>query len=349
VSGESPERLAAAARVLIHEVAKLRPGQQVLIYVDSLGDRRVAASVFDAALELGARPQMILYPAPSGVGAQADPEIPASLVEAMLDADVIIEFSAQYLLYSRSWEYVMGKGRAKFLCLAGIDQEMFTRLIGGVDIPKLEDFERRLAKITGSARAFRVTSEAGTDISFQNDPDRPIFVEGVVGDKPGEYMLIGQVDWAPIEETIEGTIVFDGSVWPPKELGRLSEPVILRVSRGRVVDVEGGREAAIFRAWLEGFRSQAMLNLAHISYGCHPRARLTGRVIEDERVWGCVQWGLGHQAESFRGRAGPAPSHTDGICLRASVEADGVPILASGSYVHPELVGLERQLLGSEF
>jgi 2,5-dihydroxypyridine 5,6-dioxygenase len=339
--------LEGAALVLARDMAKIKRGEHVLIYADTLSSSPVAEATFKAALGLGAKALLALYGAPRGVGAEADEDLPSPLRAAMKEADVIIELSKQYLLYSRAWEEAMERGKAKFLCLSGMDEDMLIRLVGRVPIPLLERFEEKLAALTASCRSMRVRTRAGTDISFENDASRPVFREGIVGDKPGEYMLIGQVDWAPVEETIEGVIVFDGSVWPPEEIGVLKEPIRLHVRSGKVVEVEGGDEARLYERWLKRFNAPSMLNIAHISYGCNPGARLTGRIVEDERVWGCVQWGLGHQAASFLGKAGPAPSHSDGICLRATVEGDGALIMKEGSYVHPELEPLEKEILAS--
>ena len=64
-----------------------------------------------------------------------------------------------------------------------------------------------------------------------------------------------------------------------------------------------------------------MLKIAHICYGFNPGAKLTGDVVEYERVWGCVEWGIGNM--NWR----PAPSHSDGICLNVSVWLDSEQIL----------------------
>jgi len=40
----------------------------------------------------------------------------------------------------------------------------------------------------------------------------------------------------------------------------------------------------------------------------------------------------------------PAATHTDGICLNASVWVDGEQILDRGRSVHPELAELAREL-----
>lgn len=149
-------------------------------------------------------------------------------------------------------------------------------------------------------------------------------------------MMAGQIGWAPIYGSIDGRIVFDGSLVPP--LGLLREPVTLVVERGEIIEVRGGKEAREFEAWLESFDDPNMFKIAHICYGFNPGARLTGNIVEDERVWGCTEWGIG----SYAGR--PAASHSDGICLDSSVWLDGEQILDEGRCIHPELAELARRL-----
>ena len=195
----------------------------------------------------------------------------------------------------------------------------------------------------------RIKTLAGTNIEFENDKERPIFSEGAMSDVPGEYMLIGQVDWAPIEETINSTIVLDGAVWPPNELGLIKTAIVLEVKQGRVEAIRGGREAKMLEKWLAQFQDPAMYNLAHVAYGCNPGAKLSGQIVEDERVWGSVEWGLGYQAQSFGGKAGPAKSHTDGICLETSIWMDDEQVSKDGHFTHKELAELEEGLKNDLF
>jgi len=102
--------------------------------------------------------------------------------------------------------------------------------------------------------------------------------------------------------------------------------------------IEGGKSAAEFESWLKGFNDPNMLRIAHVCYGFNPGAKLTGDIVEDERVWGCTEWGLGN----FPGR--PAASHTDGICLNSTVWVDGEQILDKGVSIHPELAKLAKKL-----
>jgi 2,5-dihydroxypyridine 5,6-dioxygenase len=293
---------------------------------------------------LGAKPLVAWYSMPPGVGKAADPYIPLNSLKSLLSsADVWIELNKAWLLYSTPYEEALKKGKVRYMCLVGMDTNMAVRTIGRVNVKLLYEFQRKLAEITRRAKHMRITSPAGMDVEFENDPNRPIFTEGEVTG-PGEYMLFGQVDWAPIEDSINGVIVFDGSVWPPEELGILKNPIKLYVKEGTVTKIEGGLEARIFESWLRSFNDPNMFKMAHISYGCNPGAKLTGNILEDERVWGVVEWGLGFQSAGFKGKLGPAASHTDGICLSPTVWADGEKVIENGEFVHPELVDLAKRL-----
>ncbi len=336
--------LAKAAQILVRDMVKVKDEENVLIYADTESDWRIVEETSKAVHNAGAKVAMMRYPAPRGVGEAADPDLPKPLGAAMANCDIMIEFANKYLLYSTPWKKAMETQKVRYLCLSGMTKEMMVRCIGHVDIPSLIRFQEKIAELTGKARRMRITTPAGMDVEFENELRRPVISEGIMTEKPGEYMLIGQVDWAPIEETINGTIVFDGSVWPPDELGLVANPIFLEVRKGKVKEVKGAYEARIFEKWLENFQDPAMYNVVHVCYGCSPGAKLSGYIVEDERVWGCVEWGLGYQAESFAGKAGPAKSHTDGICLNASIWMDGKQISNEGRFVHPELSGLAKKL-----
>ena len=77
-------------------------------------------------------------------------------------------------------------------------------------------------------------------------------------------MLTGQINVVPKFGTIQGTIVFDGSVTPP--FGRKTdEPVRLTVENSRIVKVEGGKDAAEFENYLKSFDDEGMFKMAHIA------------------------------------------------------------------------------------
>ena len=105
--------------------------------------------------------------------------------------------------------------------------------------------------------------------------------------------------------------------------------------------MEGGEEAAVYEKYLRDFQDPGMLKMAHIAYGFNPGAKLTGNIVEDERVWGSTEWGIGYVSNIDAPPCGQdAVSHSDGICLNSSVWLDGVQIMDQGEIVLPELVEL---------
>ena len=92
-----------------------------------------------------------------------------------------------------------------------------------------------------------------------------------------------------------------------------------------------------------------MFLMAHSGLGFGPMAQLNGDIVEDERVWGCTEWGIGNvgpQLVSEMETGIAAASHSDGICLNCSLWIDGVQVLDEGKVVGPtpEFVELARQL-----
>ena len=150
-------------------------------------------------------------------------------------------------------------------------------------------------------------------------------------------MLTGQINVVPRFGSINGVIVFDGSVTPP--FGTTPDaPIRLTIENSNIVKIEGGRDAAIFEEHLKSFEDEGMFKLAHIAYGFNPGAVLTGNIVEDERVWGSTEWGIGYVSPFDAPPHGQdAKSHCDGICLNSSVWLDGVQIMDEGRITDPYL------------
>jgi leucyl aminopeptidase (aminopeptidase T) len=340
--------LARAAHILVNEMFRLKPGETFVITADTQSDMRVVDAVAAAAHTVGAIPMVIRLVSPLGVGKAADPLLPLEpLTAALTHADAWVEFNKQWLLYSTPFERAMAQNpRLRYMCLVEMTVDMMVRLIGRIDAAALSRFMRRVTEMTQNAREMRITTPAGNDLSFKMLPEeRKVSCDDGLCDTPGMHFLGGQISFIPDFESINGKLVFDGTIAPP--CGFLKEPVVLDVERGRVVKISGGAQAEELRRWLESFDDPNMFRVAHGCYGFNPGARLCGNVLEDERIWGCTEWGLGYLSPVDAPPDGiQAKSHCDGICLNSSVWLDGVQILERGVVVHPELKTLAEPLVG---
>ncbi len=337
--------LGKAGYIVAQEMCRIKKGESVIITVDSVMDFRPVAEVAKAAEAIGGKVMVAWHSTPSGYGKVADPQLPESLKKAIPAADVWIEFNNQWLLYSTPWIEAMSNGRTRYLFLGGLDPERIARCIARLDMELQEEFQNKVVELTKKASKMRITTAAGTDVSFENVKERPMTNE-LRADVPGPHFLVGQIGWAPGEESIDGVIVFNGSFSGGGEadLGILAHPIELVVREGRIAEINGEDEAKKMSAWLKKLGDPNMYNLAHVCYGFNPGAILTGLCTEDERVWGSTEWGIGYQGPMFEGSLEDAVSHADGICLNSTVWVNDELLLKEGKVVHPELSEIAKAM-----
>ena len=109
--------------------------------------------------------------------------------------------------------------------------------------------------------------------------------------------------------------------------------------------VEGGRDADIFREWLASYNHPASYRVAHYSLGFNPGVMApTGRIVEDERVFGGIEFGIGSQGASILAEKWDAPSHTDGTILKPTLIFDGVVFEENGVYLDEKARELCRRM-----
>lgn len=344
--------LVRAAQKLLGDMFRLKKGESVVITADTESSMEVVEATAQAAYALGGKPMVITVAAPRGVGKAADIDLPlAPLTAALKETDVWIEYNNEWLLYSTPFDdAVAANKKLRYMCLVGMNPDLMIRNIGRVNNVALGDFLRKVEEITKNCKLMRVTTPAGCDITFENMPGRDFYTsDGFVG--PGEFrMMAGQISWAPRLESINGIIVFDGSMVPPT--GILKNKITCTIEQGAITKIEGANEARELEDYLKSFHHERMFKLAHISYGFNPGAKLTGDIVEDERVWGSTEWGIGNvgpQLTSDIPGGIPAPSHTDGICMNSTIWLDGELFVKDGEVVGPtpeivELANAAKQL-----
>lgn len=343
--------LTSACVKMLKEMFNIQPGQTVAITCDTESNMEVVEATAQAAVICGAKPMVIKTAAWRGCGKAGDPDMPMeSLVGAIKNADAWIEYNNQWIFYSTAYDRIIEdpNHRPGYLNLCGANPDLIVRNIGRVDNALLREFILKVEDVTKKAKHFRVTTPAGTDVEFDNAPNREYATaDGFV--RKGEIkMMPGQISWAPVFDSINGVIVVDGTITPP--LGKVANPIKFTIEKGYIVKVEGeGTDAAEYAAWLKSFNDPQMYLCAHISYGFGPGAKLSGDIVEDERVWGSTEWGFGNvgpQLTSDIPGGIPASSHSDGICLNSSVWLDGKQLLDKGVVVGTtdEIVALARKL-----
>ena len=237
--------LQIAADKLVNEIFVVKPGESVVLTADYDSNENVLRTVADSVKEAGATVMIATVPTPRSVGKAADPDLPIEPLTAALSVcDVWIEFNHQWLLYSTPFERASQVNKKlRYMCLVDFNEDLMIRTIGHVETPQLQVFMRRVAELTRNAKTMHVTTPAGCDVSFEIDPVHYVACDCGDASFPAIHMLTGQLNVVPRFGSINGTIVFDGSVTPP--FGHSpKEPIRLIVKDGIIERVEGGEEAA---------------------------------------------------------------------------------------------------------
>jgi len=329
--------LARSADFLVKNVLEIKPGENVVLYCDTGSDMRVVNATAAAVHTVGAIPVIVKWNTQKDI----DLPMPKAVRGAIMNSDVCIELSACGYVHSPQWYEAREKGIA-MVCYVGMNADMMVRTLDPELYHKIVEFGDAYRNVLNKAKStYRITSTAGTDLTIKAmTPEQRAERDRARGIVPGKRqrggMLVGQGGFAHVLGSENGTIALEGAIWPPAEIQKIKEPIKMKVKNGRISDITGGFEANILKNWFAHFNDPDVYKILHISTGFNPGVkRATGDIVEDERVFGCVEIGLGNS---------PKPCHTDGIILTPSIWVDDTLIEKEGIYVEPTLKKLAKEM-----
>jgi leucyl aminopeptidase (aminopeptidase T) len=325
--------LTRAAHRLVRYIRPIEKGHQVLISADSSTDMRVVEATAQAVYSAGGIPTIIFYPA-SYMPMQTVSE---PLIGAASRAEVWFDFSISFQLFSPAYHAALLNG-CIYLMLNGMSADMMVRAIGQVDCKLLRQMSTWLYTQSQAAQKVRVATPAGTQLTMRVNIAGDPFWESPPETGGYTQVLSGQSGFLVDRESVDGILVIDGSISLPLDVGILHSPITLNVKGGYIQDIQGDVEARILENFLCHDKHPEALLIDHVCYGFNPGvSRLVGRILEDERLFGCIEFGVG--AVTYG-----SPVHTDGICLNPSIWLDEMQIEENGRYVHPDLIQFCEQM-----
>ena len=339
---------------LVHDMFKAKPGETMVITCDTESDMQAVEACANACVLCGVKPVVMKIAAPRGVGKAADPDMPvAVLTEALCAADMWVEFNNKWIFYSSVYDAAVERNKKlRYICWLGAYPAMMMRMIGHMDIETCAEFHHKVEAATAAAKHVHITTPAGTDVEFDMEPGRPFWTADGLIDKPGDLKMVpGQISWTPKFGTIQGRLVFDGAMDPG--ISDLDEPIVVDVKDDFITNISGGQAAKQWEAWLKSLNDPNMYRVAHASYGLNPGSILSRVIAEDERIWGCVEFGFGNIGDIMvadyiekTGKYMHAASHCDGIALNSTVWLDDKLFFKDGEVVGPteEIVELAKKL-----
>lgn len=333
----SPNRyefeLTHAAYRLVRRIRPIEKGHQVLISADTATDMRVVEATAQAVYAVGGVPTVVIYPAQF----EAKHFESAPLIGAASKAEVWFDFAVSYQPYSAAQQTALLNGCIYFR-LTGMDADMMVRTIGQTDCKLLRQMGTWLYTKSQAAKTVRVETPAGTRLTMSVNKAGDPYWEPPPDTGGYSQILSGLSGFLIYRESVEGALVIDGSIWNLKDIGILEHPIILKVAGGYIQEIQGGVEAESLEKYLRQVNNPDAFLIDHVCYGFNPGVtRLSGRFLEDERLFGSIEFGIG--ATTYG-----SPVHLDGICLNPSIWLDDMQIEENGRYIHPELVELCVQM-----
>jgi leucyl aminopeptidase (aminopeptidase T) len=184
-------------------------------------------------------------------------------------------------------------------------------------------------KITG--KVCTVTTPAGTHMTTSIEGRKAVSGYGVA-DKPGMAASPPDIETAvgPANDSAEGVLVIDGSI-PLPGLGVIREPIVLQVEKGFVTKISGGKEAKLLDETLRALNDPRVYLVAEIGFGMNTGAAISGRMLEDEGVFGTMHIGIGNNLSY--GGDNATPIHIDLIMRRPTYVVDGKLVCSDGKYI----------------
>lgn len=312
--------LERAVRAVVQDCLGVSEGETVLVIctptTQAMGER-----LRDAAQEAGAD-AVVAVMAERGSHA-AEP--PAPVAAAMLRADVVLAPTVQSLSHTAARRAATEAG-ARIATLPGVTEDMLARLMSA-DMAELRRRGTAIADLLTAGNEVRVTCPNGSDLQLGIEgrtgiPDGgDLRARGAFGNLPcGEGFI------APVEGTGEGRLVVDGTI---ATVGVDDEPVELVVERGHLVSADGERGRRLMDLLTE--HGSDGTNVAELGIGTNPRARLSGEVLEAEKILGTAHVAFG--ASAAIGGTVQVPVHLDCVVMKPDVTVDGEPVVRDGTLV----------------
>jgi len=327
---EVSEQLKVSARTVIKTCMDIRRGENVLIVCDpSTGD--IGQALHEAANERSDRVLLIVMPKARHHGE----EPPSPVANLMRQQQVVIAPTRYSLTHTRAIRQSLREG-SRVATMPGMTNEMFSR--GGMSA----DFSIIKQKISDLAPHFRrrrivkVTSEQGTDVTFEVNWREWKLDDNGICNRPKMLTNLpaGKAFIMPREGSMNGTVVIDGS-W---ESNLVDEPITLIIEGGMVMDVKGGTIAAAIRQEfgeaakrLRPKERENVWTMAEFGFGMNPQARLSGNVLEDEKRLGTCYFSVGDN--TALGGTSSVGIHIPGVLKNANVWLDDTLFISKGEFI----------------
>ena len=299
-----------------------KPGESVLVVTDTAKLEQEAAVWFESAKQLenvGAVRCLVIDKLDTN-----GQEPPAEVIAAGGQADIVMLHTTRSLTHTSVSKAASAAG-GRVASLPGVDYEILMRTVTQNYEP-VQKLGEQLKKVVEQGDWITVTSQYGTSLTAQIrqnhvENDCGFVTAGEITNLPA-----GEVFFAPIEGTAQGSWVVNGSI----ASAQLDEPVEITIKDGMAVAIRGGAAARELEKILVSVGPLAF-NVAEIGIGTNQSAAGTGPLIEAEKAYGTAHLALGNN--SVIGGQVNVPIHIDGVTLDPTITVDKTVIMKDNTFI----------------
>jgi leucyl aminopeptidase (aminopeptidase T) len=315
----SPEKIRSHAEMIVDTCFTVDKGDVVTIITDD-AHAHLAKAVADVAFARGAWP-VVMNNETQVAKCLSDTSFPMApprnLHEAMLRSDEIVIMTN--LEWANRFAHVnaVRESCANNVKIASVEPGMGDWDLAVEDI--LASTERAVAamkKLEG-VKTCRVWTPEGTDVTVSIAERPPLQVTPIRqrGWMMGPLPLWAEVAYASVENATNGVIAITGNM-----LGIgvdvVSSPIFWHVKDGKVVSIEGERDAKELARVTAGVPNIDIV--AEFAFGTSDKSPL-GNPAEKGRI-GNVHFAMGDNRNAYPGGQNSSPLHLDGVCRNATLE-----------------------------
>lgn len=312
-------KLDKACIIAIKDCMGAQSHETVLIVTDEY-KRNIGYSLYKNAKELGHESVFLEFKSREMHGQ----EPPKQIAEMMKLFDVVLCPTAKSLTHTNARRNASSLG-SRIATFPGITEEIMVRGLNA-DYHKIAALTIKLKEILDNIKVVRVTAKNGTDITMDITGRKALPSKGLFH-KKGESgnLPTGEAYIAPLEGKSNGVFVVDGSM---AGIGVIKgKPIRIEVVDGYAVKVSGGPQAVKLDETLNKY-GKLSRNIAEFGIGTNDKAKLSGVLLEDEKVMGTIHIALGDNKSM--GGIVDIPIHLDGVVKKPTVYFDDNMIMKGG-------------------
>ncbi|TQK62874.1 leucyl aminopeptidase (aminopeptidase T) [Brevibacillus sp. AG162] len=307
--------LIESSKGILMNCLALKANETFLVVADER-KRDIGEALWEAGKQLGAEAMLMVMKEREKSGQ----EPPVAVAAAMKSADVVVCVTQHSLTHTKARKEAAANG-TRLATMPAITEDMFLAGAISADYTQVKALTERVTEMLTRASTVRI-EKAGKSLTFSIADRNGVPSTGMYVN-PGESgnLPSGEAYIAPLEGTAEGQILVDGSI---AGIGKIDSPLLLTVQNGRITEAEGTSAERL----LQMLGDQDGRMLGEFGIGTNDKARITGVVLEDEKVYGTIHVAFGSN-NTFGGMI-VAGVHIDLVVKEPDVYLDDKCIMKSG-------------------